>query len=77
MSVSIGYSPFKTISASELEILGKTKPGQSHKVTAYVKGKVWKCLVLPGKLATATFFFPNTALMTLDLPTFGYPTRPI
>ena len=27
-------------------------------------------------LATATFFFPKTALMTLDLPTFGYPTKP-
>ena len=39
--------------------------------------KVWKCLVFPGMLATPTFFFPKTALITLDFPTLGYPVNPI
>ena len=31
--VSTGYKPLRIISAYELEILGKTKPGQSQSVT--------------------------------------------
>lgn len=58
------------------ETFGKTKPGQSHKVMLSVSFKVWKCLVLPGILATPTFFLPKRALITLDLPTLGYPTNP-
>lgn len=73
----MGYNPFKTISALLYETLGKTKPGQSHNMTYYVSFKVWKCFVLPGILATPTFFLPNTALITLDFPTFGYPVNPI
>lgn len=76
-NVSTGYNPLRIISAYELDILGKTRPGQSQSVTDSVNGNVWKCLVLPGRLATATFFLPNTALITLDLPTLGYPTNPI
>ncbi len=70
-TLSMGYSPFRTISALLSETLGKTRPGQSHRVTSSVRRRVWKCLVLPGMLATPTFFLPKTALMTLDLPTLG------
>jgi len=58
------------------ETLGKTRPGQSHKVILSVSFNVWKCFVLPGILATPTFFLPKRALITLDLPTLGYPTNP-
>ncbi len=37
---------------------------------------VWKCFVLPGVDDTLTFFSPRRALIVLDFPTFGYPTRP-
>lgn len=69
--VSIGYNPFKTIYAWEAEILGNTRPGQSHSTILSDKNNVWKCFVLPGILATPTFFCPNKALITEDLPTFG------
>jgi len=75
--VSIGYNPFKTISAFDYDIFGKTNPGQSQRVTTSVSLRVWKCLVFPGILATPTFFLPSTALITLDLPTLGYPVNPI
>ena len=75
--MSIGYNPQRIISALLACTFGNTKPGQSHNVTSSVNFRVWKCLVLPGILATPTFFLPNKALMTLDLPTLGYPVSPI
>jgi hypothetical protein len=70
------YRPLRTMYAWEADIRGKTKPGQSHKVTLSERIKVWKCLVLPGRLVTATFFLPRSTLITDDFPTFGYPTNP-
>jgi hypothetical protein len=72
----MGYRPLRTIDAWESEIRGKTRPGQSHNVTLLERIRVWKCLVLPGILVTATFFLPKRTLISEDLPTFGYPTKP-
>lgn len=57
--------------------LGKTRPGQSHRRTLSLRCMVWKCFVLPGVEETETFLDPIKALIVDDLPTLGYPTRPI
>ena len=75
-SWSIGRTPLHTSSALVLANCGKTRPGQSHRRTSWLRRIVWKCLVLPGVAETDTFFSPMRALIVDDLPTFGYPTRP-
>lgn len=57
--------------------LGKTRPGQSHRMILSERWSVWKCLVLPGVEETETFLAPIRAFIVEDLPTLGYPTRPI
>ena len=56
--------------------MGRTSPGQSHRVSSGVTLSVWKCFVLPGVAATAVFLEPNIALIEDDLPTLGKPVRP-
>ena len=58
-------------------IVGKTSPGQSHRMVSSSRCKVWKCFVFPGWADTPTFLAPKRALMVLDLPTLGYPTNPM
>mmetsp|Transcript_119016 Transcript_119016/g.237271 ORF Transcript_119016/g.237271 Transcript_119016/m.237271 type:complete len:259 (+) Transcript_119016:547-1323(+) len=56
---------------------GNTSPGQSQSVRAESgSSSVWICFVLPGRLLMPTRFAPTSALMTVLLPTFGYPTKP-
>mmetsp|Transcript_71263 Transcript_71263/g.180425 ORF Transcript_71263/g.180425 Transcript_71263/m.180425 type:complete len:226 (+) Transcript_71263:638-1315(+) len=57
---------------------GKTRPGQSHNVTPRLcNSNVWMCFVFPGVRLMPTRFDPTSALITVLLPTFGYPTKPI
>lgn len=74
----MGKTPLHTNSAFVVANCGKTRPGQSHRTTEE-SGRwiVWKFFVCPGVEETDTFFDPIKALMVDDLPTFGYPTRPI
>jgi hypothetical protein len=74
----MGRIPWVTISAFVVAKDGKTRPGQS----IIMRGRggrwiVWKCLVFPGVLATATHLAPARAFKVDDFPTLGYPTNPI
>lgn len=61
-----------TISAFVVANDGNTSPGQSHMTRGRgFRWIVWKCLVFPGVLATATHFAPARALRVEDFPTFG------
>jgi hypothetical protein len=56
---------------------GNTNPGQSHNTNEGERWIVWKCFVFPGVDETETRFSPSKAFIVDDLPTFGYPTKPI
>lgn len=51
--------------------LGKTRPGQSQRMTRSLRWMVWKCFVFPGVAETETFLAPMRALMVEDFPTLG------
>lgn len=55
---SILRIPETTSSAFDPESVGKTRPGQSQRIVLSSRTIVWKCLVLPGVSATATFLPP-------------------
>mmetsp|Transcript_7634 Transcript_7634/g.18446 ORF Transcript_7634/g.18446 Transcript_7634/m.18446 type:complete len:234 (-) Transcript_7634:761-1462(-) len=77
LSTLIGRMPPHTISPREATTDGMTNPGQSQSITELDTIIVWKCFVLPGVAVTPTFFAPQSALTVEDLPTLGYPTKPI
>mmetsp|Transcript_1270 Transcript_1270/g.2101 ORF Transcript_1270/g.2101 Transcript_1270/m.2101 type:complete len:216 (-) Transcript_1270:406-1053(-) len=66
----------KTQAAVSASFAENTIPGQSMTVTLEFNCTSDECLVKPGVLPTATTVVRLRALMTLDLPTFGYPITP-
>ena len=63
--------PLQVSSALVVAKFGKTRPGQSQRITLSERWMVWKCFVFPGVELTDTFFAPIKALIVLDLPTLG------
>lgn len=73
---STRWTPRKILSVSVPEEIWWTVPGQSMRYIFLVSVTYCHTFVSPGIGADLQAFLPLSVLMTEDLPTLGYPTKP-